>query len=118
MNEEALNHYLSAQEVGELLIQLDTDLIESCLKVEEAKHKLDIITAEVISELEATNISKTALKESVPKDMRVVNARAELNALSIKKKAYELTRERYIMKHSLERKAMNMIESEVRRLGG
>ena len=118
MHEEARNHYNIAQEVGNLMITVDSDLIDACYKLEEAKHNLEIAVAEVTMELEKTDMSKTALKDSVPKDDRVIEAKAEVSLATVKKKGYELTRERYIMKHSLERKAMNIIESEIRRLGG
>ena len=115
MHIEISKAYESAKTLLEQLRNMNKGYAEALDKKGEAEINFDSVVALVTSEKEMTGVSKTALKDLVKGDERVLEAKAQKIRADIEVKKAE-ARVEYVEKaHDLEKKRMSAEMEEAKR---
>lgn len=116
MNIETQNAYNDAKKTLSILEGVYKQLVNALERKANAEVNLDSVTAQVTDEKENSDVSKTALRELVKGDKRVIEARAELTLANLEVKKADC-RVDYITKmHDLEKKRMTAEMEDNKRL--
>jgi len=107
MNIETNNAYELAKKALAMLESVYCLLMDTIERKANAEVNLDSVTAQVMAEKESQNISKTALKDLVKGDERVIKAKAELILASMEAKKHECRVDYLTKLHDLEKKRMS-----------
>jgi len=118
MNTQILEAYNSAQEALKQKKKQLSKYIECLRQVTKAAIQFDSITALVTKDLDTKEVSKTALKELVKGDQRVLDAKHLLEKLKANKEAIRATTDYLDDVYNLGKKRMDAEMSEVKYLGG
>lgn len=116
MNAEINSAYESAKKVLALWRKTGKEHIETLEQLAKAEAQYKSTVAFVTSELEGKQISKTALRELVNGDERVLQAEAEVNELKRKREAHRARIDYLIANYDLEKKRMQAEMDEAKRM--
>lgn len=115
MNNEVQRAYDDAKAMLQKLQEMNTLYVKALDQKSTAEINLDSAIALVMAELESKDISKTALKEIVNGDARVIKAKQELSLAKSEVKKCE-ARVSFVEKsHDLEKKRMSAEMDEANR---
>lgn len=115
MQAEINEAYQSALKALGLYETVSKRHVETLKKLADAEAQLDSVTAFVTKEVEESGVSKTALKEIVKGDARVIDAKKVVNNLKREKEAGIVRIEYCKAYHDLEKKRMSAEMEEAKR---